>query len=145
MEDADAIGALGAVLGYAAPDNSTRHRLADVLASDRHAVFVAMAPEGIVGWVHVFAAPRVASEPFAELGGLAVDEQARRRGIGRALVGQAEAWAVERGYGKARVRVSTEREGAHAFYESLAYDRAKSQYIYDRRLPEPDGPPQQAA
>ncbi len=40
----------------------------------------------IVGWIHVFYAPKLASESFYEIGGLAINPEFRGQGTGRSLV-----------------------------------------------------------
>lgn len=112
----------------------TEAPLAAVLASGDHLVLVAEAADAVVGWAHVFIARRVASAPFGEIAGLAVDERARRQGVARALVAAAGAWARQRGIGRLRVRVDTRRDGAHKFYETIGASRVKTQTVFEVRL-----------
>jgi RimJ/RimL family protein N-acetyltransferase len=86
------------------------------------AVFVAEAPQGIVGRLSIARDPHPASEHVADLG-LMVAEGHRRRGIGRALMGAAESWAREVGVRKLELHVFPHNEAAIALYESLGYVR----------------------
>lgn len=135
LSDAKAIASLSEQLGFTASPARTRARLQAVLGHHDHAVFVATGPaDGTVGWVHVFGAQRLVTEPFAELGGLVVDEAHRGRGAGRALMAQAEAWAQSHGYHSLRARSRTARSAAHAFYGALDYRRIKTQYAFAKTL-----------
>ena len=98
-------------------------------------MFVAEGVDGaVLGWTHVFAVPLLESEGQAELGGLVVDARVHGQGIGRALVGAAEAWAIERGYAAMAVRSNVIRGGAHEFYKRLGYAILKSQYKFLKPL-----------
>jgi len=134
-KDAPAIGALSAQLGY--PDSSRRTvgRLEFILREKDHAVLVAcLADESVVGWIHVFAAYRLESEAFAELGGFVVAENQRGRGIGRSLLLAAEHWVRERGLAKLRIRSRSERAEAHEFYRRLGFKCSKEQHVFDKKL-----------
>jgi GNAT superfamily N-acetyltransferase len=129
--DTEAITRLATQLGYPASAQETGERLAAVLAQTEHAVFVAEVPgSGVAGWVHVFGTLPLTDAPFAELGGLIVDQAHRALGIGRALVAAAEGWARQQGYAAVRVRSNTLRAGAHAFYQTLGYERTKTQSVF---------------
>ncbi len=67
---------------------------------------------------------------FAEIGGLVVDTQARRQGIGRALMAQAEVWAKEHGFAEVRLRSGLHRADAHEFYQSVGYELAKTSHMF---------------
>jgi GNAT superfamily N-acetyltransferase len=135
LADAEALAALAGELGYPATPELVEARLAAILAGPGHAVLVAESiPGEVVGWIHVFGARRVESEPFAELGGLVVREGHRGRGIGRRLVEAARRWAAVRGFSTLRVRTSVVREEAHRFYRGLGFELAKRQSVFSRAL-----------
>jgi predicted N-acetyltransferase YhbS len=79
-------------------------------------VFVAVDTNGLAGCVSV---QRKAD--FAYAGRLAVDPQARRRGIGRRLMGEAEALARQTGAGRLRVDVRLALIGNRAFFRALGF------------------------
>ncbi|MEM7355073.1 MAG: GNAT family N-acetyltransferase [Acidobacteriota bacterium] len=129
--DADSLAALSIELGYTTDSQAVAERLARLMALEDHAVFVAEDDTGsMVGWIHVFGALRLESDPFAELGGLVVAAAQRRRGIGRLLCESARDWAQQRGYGALRVRTRIEREEAHKFYRRLGFRSAKIQRVF---------------
>ncbi len=135
--DAPALARLSAEFGYPAAADGLRERLADLLSDGHHEVLVAFLPDGtVVGWIHVFVAVRVESDRFAELGGLVVSRKHRRRGIGRRLMAAAEAWAVDHGGRRLRVRGRLERADAKAFYERTGFSETKVQRVLDKPLDE---------
>jgi len=69
--------------------------------------------------------------------GLAVVTQARRRGIGRALVEAAEGMSVARGAGHVSLDVDADDAGAMSFYESLGYRVVRSHEHHWRSI-DPD-------
>jgi ribosomal-protein-alanine N-acetyltransferase len=96
------------------------------------AVFVAEAPEGIVGRLSIARDTHPASEHVADLG-LMVARGFRRRGIGRALMAAAETWALEVGVGKIELHVFPHNTAAIALYEGLGYEREGFRRSHYRR------------
>lgn len=136
IEDAAAVARLATQLGYPSTAAQIERRLQALEKSPDARVLVAEAPDGAVqGWIHVFGRRMLESDPDAEIGGLVVDEAARGRGVGSALVASAEAWARERGYDIVSVRSNVIRAGAHEFYKSRGYQVLKSQYKLRKKLP----------
>ncbi len=133
-DDAGALAALSGELGYPARAEDVARRLSAISAATGHAVYVAEADGSILGWIHVFGALRLESEPFAELGGLVVAEAHRGRGIGRLLIERASRWAREGGYQALRVRTRAERADAHRFYERVGFRRVKTQKVFVMEL-----------
>lgn len=134
--DAGAIAELSRQLGYPATREEIAARVEALAASSLDAVFVAArgAGERVIGWLHVFGRTMIESAPYAEIGGLVVDESERGRGVGRALVAQAESWASEHGYKTIRVRSNVVREDAHRFYAARSYRMTKQQGVFVKDL-----------
>jgi RimJ/RimL family protein N-acetyltransferase len=86
------------------------------------AVFVAETADGIVGRISLARDVHPASEHVADLG-LMVAGAHRRRGIGRALMAAAEAWAREVGVHKLELHVFPYNDAAIALYEDMGYER----------------------
>jgi RimJ/RimL family protein N-acetyltransferase len=86
------------------------------------AVFVAEAPEGIVGRLSVARDTHPASRHVADLG-LMVAASHRRRGIGAALLDAAVAWAQDVGVRKLELHVFPYNEPALALYERFGFRR----------------------
>jgi len=68
----------------------------------------------------------------AEIGELFVRADARRRGVGRALVGEALAWVRERGVERVVVRVDAANALGQAFWRGIGFD--DSMDVLERRL-----------
>ena len=64
---------------------------------------------------------------------LAVAESARGRGLGKQLMGAAEAWLVERGLPKVQFMVRTDNTAVLDFYDHLGYAR-QDVLVLGRRL-----------
>jgi len=64
---------------------------------------------------------------------LAVDESQRGRGVGAALVGEAEAWLAAHGAPVIRLMVRADNERVSGFYESIGYERGEF-LVFGKRL-----------
>src|SRR6185295_13861636 len=135
IEDVAAVAQLATQLGYPSTAAQIEHRFRTLEKSPDDRVLVAEAPDGgVLGWIHVFGRRMLESDADAEIGGLVVDEAARGRGTGSALMKSAEAWARERGYDEVSVRTNVIRVEAHEFYKSRGYQVLKSQYKLRKNL-----------
>jgi GNAT superfamily N-acetyltransferase len=88
------------------------------------AVFVCEADAGLAGFcsVRVDRAPRIMLEvERAEITELLVRAEARRRGIGRALVERSLRWLEERGVARCEVRVAAQNPDAGSFWQALGF------------------------
>lgn len=137
-EDAAALARLATQLGYQSTPEQVATRLKAVLRDPNAAVFVAeRVSGGIVGFIHLMDQHLIEYDQRMEVAGLAVDEECRGLGVGRALMARAEDWAIERGCRYANVRSKISRAAAHAFYEGLGYEHYKSQKAFRKELKPP--------
>jgi GNAT superfamily N-acetyltransferase len=132
--DATAVSVLGAQLGYESTAEETSRRIANVRARPGNAVFVAVEGGVIVGWAHVCAVARIATDGYAEIGGIVVSSSHRRRGIGERLVRACEQWGAAAGHSKLRLRSGVHRGEAHEFYRQLGYIQSKASYAFERPI-----------
>lgn len=133
--DAEAITRLADTLGYPSTFEQVEENLRRMRTDDRHCVLVAVLPgEGVVGWLHVFRHELVACAPFAEIGGLIVNDNFRGRRIGAQLIEAAEYWAKQQDAPILRVRTRQERERAHHFYNRHGFEHNKSQLVLVKEL-----------
>jgi len=132
--DAPAVASLSTQLSY---DHTPTSLIAERLGSfaPDHGCYVAEQGGAVVGWVEVFGVHMLISARFfAEIGGLVVDMGARRQGVGRSLMVQAEAWAQGHGYSEVRLRSGLHRAEAHEFYQSVGYELAKTSHMFRKVL-----------
>jgi GNAT superfamily N-acetyltransferase len=135
MDDSSALADLSTQLGYPTSQIQSANRLGVILDSNKHAIIVACLADGtVVGWVHVFLAFRVGSDPFAEIGGFVVTKEFRRRGIGRCLLEAIEEWVIQSGIAKLRIRSRSNRVDTHIFYGRLGFSKSKQQHVFDKSL-----------
>jgi predicted N-acetyltransferase YhbS len=133
--DAESISILARELGYPTDLKTARERLRRILVRDDQRVLVAVAPDGSVcGWLQAHSSVVIETGLRVDIVGLIVSEKMRRRGVGRSLVAQAEAWAAKISAATVVVRSNTKRVESHVFYPSLGYVKAKTQAVYRKRL-----------
>ena len=132
--DATAVAALCGTLGDEATAADVVTRFTSLASSSRDSMFVASDDGMVVGWIHAFVSMLIESDPFVEIGGLVVSESVQRRGVGRLLMAEAEAWALAHGCREVRLRSNIVRAGAHRFYESIGYRTLKTQYTFAKTI-----------
>jgi GNAT superfamily N-acetyltransferase len=122
--DAPAIAALLAELGYETAAADVERRLA------RTAALVAELDGEIAGVLTLSMVP-VLHEPgdWCRITMLVVGEAARRRGLARALVTEAEAIARSRGCVRIEVTSALHRDGAHGFYRGMGYEQVSEHFL----------------
>ena len=116
LDDAPAIVALLAELGYTADAADLPARLSAVLA-EGGAVFLAVDDTAALGLMCLarHAVLHVAG-PVAQITALVTSSSARRRGVGQAMVAAAKTWAREHGCTRLSVTSAEHRADAHQFY-----------------------------
>jgi GNAT superfamily N-acetyltransferase len=134
VEDVEWITALSNQLGYVTNPDKTKERLAEILASTDHCAVVAIDHGNIIGWIHGFYTLRIESDPFVEIGGLVIDKQYRRKGVGRLLTREVAVWAKTKNVGSIRVRCNTIRKEAHQFYTQIGFEALKEQKVFSRAV-----------
>jgi GNAT superfamily N-acetyltransferase len=132
--DADALVALLPDLGYSASPDQVVRRLARLREWPDQEAFVAETNGRIVGLCHVQGVRMLISDGYAEIQALVVSAARQGQGVGRRLVEHACTWAADRGYERVRLRSNVIREGAHAFYERLGFEKSKASYAFERRI-----------
>jgi GNAT superfamily N-acetyltransferase len=137
VTDSDEIVRLSFQLGYEVLDSEVLKRLEKLLLNDDVAVYVMEKNRiEICGWVHVHGRHLIEAHPFAEIGGLVVDNNHRRKGIGEKLMRKCEEWARKKGYQEIRLRSGGHRKEAHEFYKRIGYKNVKWQEVFSLKLNE---------
>jgi GNAT superfamily N-acetyltransferase len=134
LDDAAQIARLASELGYPTTALEIAVRLALMLPLSHHHVVVAQGDDGLLGWIAVERRLTLESGERIEIVGLVVSAVAKRSGVGRALVANAEHWALAQGFDSIAVRSNVARAESHPFYEGLGYVRRKTQHVYSKPL-----------
>lgn len=134
VDDAAEIARLAGDLGYPSTAMEIAARLALLLPQAHHHVMVAEGDGAPLGWIAVERRLTLESGERIEIVGLVVGTVTKRGGIGRALVTDAERWALGQGFDSITVRSNVVRTESHPFYERLGYVRRKTQHAYSKSL-----------
>lgn len=125
---------LGAQLGYPAPAEEIKARLAAIGGRPDHRLIGAELDGKLIGWAHVHADWALDHGFEADLLGLVVHEEQRGLGIGRALIGEAAEWAFKHQCTRMRVRTNVMRLRAGDFYRRAGFKEVKRQLVLDLPL-----------
>ena len=120
-------------LGYDCSVELVKDRLKS-LDKSREKVFVAVADDKVVGFVHAEKFNTLYYDSMVNIQGLAVANKYRKNGFGKALMYAAEKWAKENGIKKVRLNSGFSRKDAHIFYRSIGYDNEKEQIRFMKEL-----------
>jgi GNAT superfamily N-acetyltransferase len=134
VSDAEAIAWLTKQLGYEVAAPAVAGRLSRILSRPDQQFVVADHESRSIGWIHMQVWEFVEAEAFVVIGGLVVDRDYRKQGIGRKLLAHAEQWATQQRCSIVRLWSSSTRTEAHAFYERAGYLNIKTQYSFLKAL-----------
>jgi len=127
--DADTIAALFTDEGYPAGPSDIVERLTR-FASDHSRVLVAEHDGALLGFIALHAMPRFEHDDrILRVLALVVDAGARERGVGRALMAEAERIGVDLDAAFIEITAGHHRPEARRLYESLGYDGNVAAYL----------------
>ena len=127
--DAAAIAALFTDEGYPAGPSDIVARL-EHFSTPESRVIVAEHDEAILGFIAVHAMARFEHDDLIlRILALVVDAGARERGVGRALMGEAERIGLDLGAAFVELTAGHHRPEARHLYESLGYDSTVTAYL----------------
>ena len=130
--DGEAIASLLAALGYEVTADELADRIGR-MSRTGEPVLVAKLGDSVAGCLTWHVVPVLhRPKPVGRITLLVVAEEARRKGIGRALVEAAEARLRQRGCGMIEVTSNLKRKQAHTFYQRLGFERTS--YRFARQL-----------
>jgi GNAT superfamily N-acetyltransferase len=127
--DADTIAALFTDEGYPAGPSDILERLTR-FASDHSRVLVAEHDGALLGFIALHAMPRFEHDDrILRVLALVVDAGARERGVGRALMAEAERVGADLDAAFIEITAGHHRPEARRLYESLGYDGNVAAYL----------------
>lgn len=127
--DADAIATLFTDEGYPAGPSDIVARL-EHFASEHARVVVAEHDGALLGFIAIHALPRFEHDDWiVRILALVVDAGARERGVGRALMAEAERIGRELGAAFIELTAGHHRPEARHLYELLGYDSTVTAYL----------------
>ena len=129
VDDAEAIATLFTDEGYPAGPSDIVERLGR-FGSDHSQVLVAELDGAVLGFVALHALPRFEHDDrIVRILAVVVDAGARERGLGRALIAEAERVGAELGAAFTEITAGHHRPEARRLYESLGYDATVTAYL----------------
>lgn len=132
VADATEIAGCLSALGYGTSASLVAERLASIATSLTDAVFVAFAARqtSLLGVISVHLLPLFHAPGFlGRITSLAVNSEARGKGVGKALVTAAEEWAWNKDSRRMEVTSGDHRQSAHAFYQAAGYSLDERRFI----------------
>ena len=128
--DAAVIAGLLAELGYSPAPADVERRLSELDRSGRSEVLVAEREGDVAGVLTLHMVPVLhEGGDWCRVTALVVGEAARRRGLARALVAEAEAIARSRGCARIEVTSALHRDGAHDLYRGLGFAQVSEHFL----------------
>ena len=121
-------------LGCEYPLGLLREKLCKAMNDIDQKVFVADCCGKVIGFIHVQFYDVLYADTMLNVLGLAVHEDFCRNGIGSALIGIAERWALSRGAKAIRLSSGTERHEAHLFYQAIGFEESKTQKRFIKNI-----------
>ncbi|MBP2100620.1 GNAT family N-acetyltransferase [Enterococcus rivorum] len=121
-------------LNYDYPIIDAEAQLLKILSSPNNQLFVAEIDDKIVGYVQASEYISTYFSPAVNIVGLAVSKKSQGKGVGRALMLQAENWAKTIDATFIRLSSGEERTEAHQFYQKIGYEKIKNHATFKKRL-----------
>lgn len=132
--DAGECARLVTVLGYPVTDDVMAARLAAFVAAGEK-ILVADGGSSLIGLASLHLTPVLHRDgPVGRITCLVVDEQARGRGVGSALVAAVEEVLMARGCVMIEVTSNKARAQAHLFYEHCGYESTSVRFAKKTRV-----------
>lgn len=137
VDDANAIYRLNCdEMGYSYPLDATKENLSKLINSNNDKIFVAVADNLVVGYIHANDYDLIYTPHMKNIMGFAVKSEYKRNGIGKALISEVEKWAKNTNACGIRLVSGSERTGAHQFYEYCGYCKGKQQINFKKKFSE---------
>ena len=119
-------------MGYDFPIEHTKERLIKLLSSSSDKIFVVVAENRVVGYVHAIDYDVIYAPHMKNIMGIAVAKDYKHNGIGTALLHAVENWAKQTGASGVRLVSGESRTDAHEFYRHCGYAGEKKQINFKK-------------
>jgi GNAT superfamily N-acetyltransferase len=131
LSDSPAIGHLLTQLGYPVSEDFVRRKLASLLDDNNTDLLIGEGEDKkVIGFLAMHCIPQMDLEgSFARISYLCVDEQARGKGIGKALEGEACRLAAAKGCDRLELHCHSQRTDAHGFYARRGYAESPKYFV----------------
>jgi ribosomal protein S18 acetylase RimI-like enzyme len=117
-------------LGYPSDQPAVAQRVERLSADPSSWVYVALEGERVVGLAAVHVMPVLErDDPIARVTAIVVDEGARGRGVGKALLARLEELARASGCDRIDLTSRYDREGAADFYRRMAFEDTSLRFV----------------
>lgn len=120
-------------MGYDYPLEKTRAKLENLLNDAENKIYVAVADNKVVGYVHANSYESIYLDSLKNIMGIAVDSEYKRRGIGKMLLCAVEDWAKKSCASGVRLVSGGTRKDAHKFYQACGYGDGKEQLNFKKK------------
>ncbi len=128
------VSIINSALGYDVSENTLSDRIQQILQRNDHLLMVAKIDDKVVGFCHGYLRLLTEVVEAIEIGGLAVAEEHRGKGVAKQLVNSIEEWAKTLNCSQVVLASNIIRTDAHAFYEHLGYKKIKQQFAFEKLL-----------
>lgn len=133
IEDAKELSDLNTKeLGHYYPVEDVKYKLERLLKSDKDKILVATVQDTVVGYVHANDYDVIYGAHVKNIMGIAVSNEYKRCGIGKAMLEEIEKWAKETGAIGIRLVSGSTRLGSHEFYRRCGYNGDKQQINFKK-------------
>lgn len=119
-------------MGYDYPIEQTERKLRLLLSKPENKIFVAECDEKVIAYVHANDYDVIYAPHMKNIMGIAVCENYKHLGIGKALLTAVEDWAKVSGAAGVRLVSGASRTGAHEFYRRCGYGGDKKQINFKK-------------
>ena len=133
-EDVPALVKLTFQWGYETTEEKICKNLNRISETENAEVFIAEVDGVVAGRIFVREHLTLYGNSFAEIHDMVVDEEYRRKGIGKMLIERVKEWSKEKGFTVLRLRTNTKRQDANSFYPSIGFTLDKMQNVYVQKI-----------
>jgi len=135
--DAEQLAFLVRQMGYPTSVEQMKSRLQPILSNSDYCVFISQAEQFINGMIGVIKNYSFALDnPYGTITMLIVDSDSRNKGVGKALVKEAESWLESQSIKAFVINSGNDNLDAHRFYQRLGYSSKGLRFVksmYDRQ------------